>query len=135
MSGDINIKLQGLLQCLTESSSLSVSLDETSSNASCSTESQSKGPATRESYRTASQVGKSGTNGEDEASQVELSLLLGWYDRDCLCTRASERVTSLSPWARSGRMGRDHVWEDNFEFSASPKCSVEYSARRSQTAL
>ncbi|XP_009574070.1 PREDICTED: putative Polycomb group protein ASXL1, partial [Fulmarus glacialis] len=36
-----------------------VSLDETSSNASCSTESQSKGPATtRESYRTASQTTK-----------------------------------------------------------------------------
>ncbi|KFP73774.1 Putative Polycomb group protein ASXL1, partial [Acanthisitta chloris] len=35
-----------------------VSLDETSSNASCSTESQSKGPATRESYRTASQATK-----------------------------------------------------------------------------
>ncbi|NXD84419.1 ASX protein, partial [Halcyon senegalensis] len=36
-----------------------VSLDETSSNASCSTESQSKGPAaTRESYRTASQTAK-----------------------------------------------------------------------------
>ncbi|NXW62251.1 ASX protein, partial [Eurystomus gularis] len=36
-----------------------VSLDETSSNASCSTESQSKGPAaTRESYRTASQTSK-----------------------------------------------------------------------------
>ncbi|NXV06566.1 ASX protein, partial [Cettia cetti] len=54
----INLKLQDLLQCLTESSSLSVSLDETSSNASCSTESQSKGPATRESYRTASQTSK-----------------------------------------------------------------------------
>lgn len=74
-----------------------MSLDETSSNASCSTESQSKGPATRESYRTASQVGKSGTNGKDEASQVELSLLLEWYDRVYLCTNASERVTSLSP--------------------------------------
>ncbi|NXY49448.1 ASX protein, partial [Ceuthmochares aereus] len=36
-----------------------VSLDETSSNASCSTESQSKGPAaTRESHRTASQTTK-----------------------------------------------------------------------------
>lgn len=35
-----------------------VSLDETSSNASCSTESQSKGPATRESYRAASQTSK-----------------------------------------------------------------------------
>ncbi|NXN44519.1 ASX protein, partial [Rhinoptilus africanus] len=36
-----------------------VSLDDTSSNASCSTESQSKGPATtRESYRTASQTTK-----------------------------------------------------------------------------
>ncbi|XP_075023000.1 polycomb group protein ASXL1 isoform X2 [Calonectris borealis] len=36
-----------------------VSLDETSSNASCSTESQSKGPATtRESYRTGSQTTK-----------------------------------------------------------------------------
>ncbi|NXN07904.1 ASX protein, partial [Indicator maculatus] len=36
-----------------------VSLDETSSNASCSTESQSKAPAaTRESYRTASQASK-----------------------------------------------------------------------------
>ncbi|XP_075294450.1 polycomb group protein ASXL1 isoform X2 [Opisthocomus hoazin] len=36
-----------------------VSLDETSSNASCSTESQSKGPAaTRDSYRTASQTTK-----------------------------------------------------------------------------
>ncbi|NXO00435.1 ASX protein, partial [Rhinopomastus cyanomelas] len=36
-----------------------VSLDETSSNASCSTESQSKGPAAaRESYRTASQTTK-----------------------------------------------------------------------------
>ncbi|NXI40514.1 ASX protein, partial [Galbula dea] len=36
-----------------------VSLDETSSNASCSTESQSKGPpATRESYRSASQTNK-----------------------------------------------------------------------------
>ncbi|XP_067163918.1 polycomb group protein ASXL1 isoform X2 [Apteryx mantelli] len=36
-----------------------VSLDETSSNASCSTESQSKGPSTaRESYRTASQTTK-----------------------------------------------------------------------------
>ncbi|NXX98652.1 ASX protein, partial [Centropus bengalensis] len=36
-----------------------VSLDETSSNASCSTESQSKGPAaTRESHRTASQTAK-----------------------------------------------------------------------------
>ncbi|XP_009891692.1 PREDICTED: putative Polycomb group protein ASXL1 [Charadrius vociferus] len=36
-----------------------VSLDETSSNASCSTESQSRGPATtRESYRTASQTTK-----------------------------------------------------------------------------
>ncbi|NXX41732.1 ASX protein, partial [Tricholaema leucomelas] len=36
-----------------------VSLDETSSNASCSTESQSKAPAaTRESYRTASQTSK-----------------------------------------------------------------------------
>ncbi|NXF39793.1 ASX protein, partial [Nyctibius bracteatus] len=36
-----------------------VSLDETSSNASCSTESQSKGPAaTRESYRSASQTTK-----------------------------------------------------------------------------
>ncbi|XP_054701447.1 polycomb group protein ASXL1 isoform X3 [Grus americana] len=36
-----------------------VSLDETSSNASCSTESQSKGPAaTREGYRTASQTTK-----------------------------------------------------------------------------
>ncbi|XP_061217381.1 polycomb group protein ASXL1 [Neopsephotus bourkii] len=36
-----------------------VSLDETSSNASCSTESQSKGPATtRESHRTASQATK-----------------------------------------------------------------------------
>lgn len=124
MSGDINLKLQDLLLCLTESSSLAVSLDETSSNASCSTESQSKGPATRESYRTASQVGKSGTNGKDEASQGELSLLLGWYDRDCLYLSASEIVMSLSPWARSGRMVRDHVWEDNFEFSASPKCSV-----------
>lgn len=58
MSGDINLKLQDLLLCLTESPSLSVSLDETSSNASCSTESQSKGPATRESYRTASQTSK-----------------------------------------------------------------------------
>lgn len=57
-----------------------MSLDETSSNASCSTESQSKGPAaTRESYRTSSQVGKSGTNGKCEASQGELSLLYdGW---------------------------------------------------------
>lgn len=36
-----------------------VSLDETSSNASCSTESQSKGPATtRESYRTTAQTTK-----------------------------------------------------------------------------
>uniref|UniRef100_U3JS89 ASXL transcriptional regulator 1 n=1 Tax=Ficedula albicollis TaxID=59894 RepID=U3JS89_FICAL len=35
-----------------------VSLDETSSNASCSTESQSRGPATRESCRTASQTTK-----------------------------------------------------------------------------
>lgn len=124
MSGDINLKFQDLLLCLTESPSLSVSLDETSSNASCSTESQSKGPATRESYRTASQVGKSGTNGTGEASQGELSLLLEWYDRDYLCTSASERVTRLSPWARSGRVGRDYVWEGNFEFSASPKYSV-----------
>lgn len=31
---------------------------------------------------------------------------------------------SLSPWRESGRMGRDHVWEDNFEFSASPECIV-----------
>lgn len=44
---------------LAEGSSVSVSLDETSSNASCSTESQSKGPSTaRESNRTASQVGE-----------------------------------------------------------------------------
>lgn len=69
MSGDINLKLQDLFQYLTESSSLSVSLDETSSNASCSTESQSKGPATRESYRTASQVGKSGSNGRMKPSK------------------------------------------------------------------
>lgn len=96
MSGGINLKLQDLLLCLTESPSLPVSLDETSSNASCSTESQSKIPATRESYRTASQVGKSGTNGKDETSQGELSLLLGWYDRDYLCTGASERITSRS---------------------------------------
>lgn len=47
-----------LLLCLTEGTSVSVSLDETS-NASCSTESQSKGPSTaRESNRTASQVGE-----------------------------------------------------------------------------
>ncbi|NXE56586.1 ASX protein, partial [Casuarius casuarius] len=48
-----------LLWCLTECTPLPVSLDDTSSNASCSTESQSKGPSTaRESYRTASQTAK-----------------------------------------------------------------------------
>ncbi|NXG38170.1 ASX protein, partial [Dromaius novaehollandiae] len=48
-----------LLWCLTECTPIPVSLDDTSSNASCSTESQSKGPSTaRESYRTASQTAK-----------------------------------------------------------------------------
>lgn len=58
------VSYKHLLLCLTECPSISVSLDETSSNASCSTESQSKASSTaRESSRTASQVGKCGTNG------------------------------------------------------------------------
>ncbi|OXB79326.1 UNVERIFIED_CONTAM: hypothetical protein H355_013247 [Colinus virginianus] len=56
---NIHLKLQESTLCLTECPSVSVSLDETSSNASCSTESQSKGPSTaRESSRTASQTTK-----------------------------------------------------------------------------
>lgn len=78
-----------------------MSLDDTSSNASCSTESQSKGPATtRESYRTASQVGKSATNGKHEASQGELFFLCdSWISVTGLvvhrCLRESYRAVSL----------------------------------------
>lgn len=60
--------LQGLIMC----SLLPVSLDETSSNASCSTESQSRSLSTaRESYRAASQVGVSvGLMGRGKARSV-----------------------------------------------------------------
>lgn len=54
----LTLRCKCQLQGLTTYSLLSVSLDETSSNASCSAESQSKGLSTaRESYRAASQVG------------------------------------------------------------------------------
>ncbi|NXA55107.1 ASX protein, partial [Nothocercus julius] len=53
------LKCKHLLWSLRECTPLPVSLDETSSNASCSTESQNKGHSTaRESYRTATQTAK-----------------------------------------------------------------------------
>ncbi|NWJ06922.1 ASX protein, partial [Crypturellus undulatus] len=55
----LGLKCKHLLRALRECTPLPVSLDDTSSNASCSTESQNKGHSTaRESYRTAAQTAK-----------------------------------------------------------------------------